>query len=130
MTKTTLDQELRSLTAAVQAKYPEPAKGQVSCPNCDRHVPWTSDDWRGYQMTMCVEPISPSQEPEAYEAMFQAFLGAMRSEHCTSIIEESPASLSCAGCGWTLYADRPHMTTAIGTHYCEHCARTEGPVRA
>ena len=31
MTKTTLDQELRSLTAAVQAKYPKPAQGMVCC---------------------------------------------------------------------------------------------------
>ena len=31
MTKTTLDQELRSLAAAVQAKYPKPAQGMVCC---------------------------------------------------------------------------------------------------
>ena len=89
MTKTTLDQELRSLTAAVQAKYPEPAKGQVSCPNCDRHVPWTSDDWRGYQMAMTVEGISPRREPVAYSAMFDAFLLTIAAEHCPPVAEAS-----------------------------------------
>ena len=102
----------------------------MNCPKCGQHVPWTSDDWRGYQMAMTVEGISPRREPIAYSAMFDAFLLTIAAEHCTSIIEESPASLSCAGCGWALYADRPHMTTVIGTHYCERCARTEGPVRA
>ena len=54
----------------------------MNCPKCDRHVSWTSDDWRGYQMAMTVEGISPLREPEAYQAMFTAFLAALASEHC------------------------------------------------
>ena len=85
MTKPTLNQELRSLTAAVRAKYPKPAQDLVNCQKCGRHVPWTNDDWRGYQMAMTVEGISPRREPVAYSAMFDAFLLTIAAEHCPPV---------------------------------------------
>lgn len=70
---------LEGMTPLGRSSQPEPI---AQCPSCGARVSWTNDDWRSYQLAMTVDGISPSREPDAYAAMFQAFLDRLASEHC------------------------------------------------